>query len=99
MRRKSPMPFMITPSAMAQRLAAAKARIKSEGLRFEEPAPQELPERVAPILEGIYGAYTIGSNAAAPLADEGAQLRPEAEFLRGWWSRCCPTAPSAGCWR
>ena len=73
--------FLISPSAMAQRLVRAKARIKSEGLRFEEPAPQELPERIAPILEGIYGAYTIGSNSAAALADEGAQLRPEAEFL------------------
>ncbi len=73
--------FLVTPAAMAQRLVRAKARIKAEGLRFEDPAPNELPERIAPILEGIYAAYTIGSNAAAPLADEGAQLRPEAEFL------------------
>jgi RNA polymerase sigma-70 factor, ECF subfamily len=73
--------FLVTPAAMAQRLVRAKARIKAEGLRFEDPAPNELPERMAPILEGIYAAYTIGSNAAAPLADEGAQLRPEAEFL------------------
>ncbi len=73
--------FLVTPSAMAQRLVRVKARIKAEGLRFEDPEPHELPERVASILEGIYAAYTIGSNAAAPLADEGAQLRPEAEFL------------------
>ena len=73
--------FLVTPPAMAQRLVRAKARIKAEGLRFADPAPNELPERIAPILEGIYAAYTIGSNAAAPLADEGAQLRPEAEFL------------------
>ena len=73
--------FLVTPAAMAQRLVRAKARIKTDGLRFEDPAASDLPERIAPILEGIYAAYTIGSNAAAPLADEGAQLRPEAEFL------------------
>jgi RNA polymerase sigma-70 factor (ECF subfamily) len=74
--------FLVTPSAMAQRLVRAKARIKSEGLRFEEPEPEELPERLAPVLEGIYAAYTIGSSTAGPLAgDEGAQLRPEALFL------------------
>jgi len=78
--------FLVSPSAMAQRLVRAKAKIRDAGLRFEPPEASELPERLAAVLEGIYGAYTIGSNLATQ-GDDASQpglmsaLADEAVYL------------------
>lgn len=71
--------FLVSPAAMAQRLVRAKARIRSTGLRFEEPEPRELPERLAAVLEGLYGAFTLGSNTALRSDVDG--LGDEALYL------------------
>ena len=70
--------FLVSPTAMAQRLVRAKARIRETGLRFEPPEASELPGRLAAVLEAIYGAYTLGRQGPDTPAGD---LREEAVFL------------------
>ncbi len=70
--------FLVSPSAMAQRLVRAKARIREAGLRFETPEARELPGRLAAVLEAIYAAYTLGRHGPDTPAGD---LREEALFL------------------
>lgn len=51
--------FAIPATTMAARLVRAKRRIGDLGLPFEVPAVDELTDRLAPVLEAIYAAYTI----------------------------------------
>lgn len=70
--------FLVSPSAMAQRLVRAKARIRETGLRFDPPEARELPQRLAAVLEAVYGAYTLGRQGPDTPAGD---LREEAVFL------------------
>nr|WP_237421621.1 DUF6596 domain-containing protein [Gordonia sp. SID5947] len=51
--------FAIPATTMAARLVRAKRRIADLGLPFEVPAVDQLTDRLAPVLEAIYAAYTI----------------------------------------
>ena len=51
--------FLVSPSAMAQRLVRAKKKIKSAGIPFVVPEPEAQPERMAAVLEAVYGAYSV----------------------------------------
>jgi RNA polymerase sigma-70 factor (ECF subfamily) len=73
--------FLVAPSALAQRLVRAKAKIRDAGLRFEEPEPAEWPARVHAVLEAIYAAYGLGWDGAALGEAEAPELAGEALYL------------------
>ena len=85
--------FLVKPEAMGKRLVRAKAKIRDAGLRFEEPGPDEWPERLASVLEAIYGAYTLHWGLADD-ADAG-ELAGEARFLAELVASQLPDEPEA----
>ncbi|MGO9772351.1 MAG: hypothetical protein ACLPSW_22920 [Roseiarcus sp.] len=52
--------FLVSPAAMGQRLARAKAKIRLAGAPFRVPERQELAERLDAVLEAIYAAFAHG---------------------------------------
>ena len=71
--------FLVPPGTMGQRLVRAKTRIRDAGIPLRMPDAQELPERLAAVLDAIYAAYAKGWNemsddALPELADEALWL-------------------------
>jgi RNA polymerase sigma-70 factor (ECF subfamily) len=57
--------FLTTPRTLAQRIVRAKARIRDTPIRYEVPAPEELPERLDAVLQVVYLVFNEGYCAAA----------------------------------
>ena len=85
--------FLVKPEAMTKRLVRAKAKIRAAGLRFEEPEPPEWPERLASVLEAIYGAYTLHWGQADDAVS--GQLAAEATYLAELVAAHLPAEPEA----
>ena len=73
--------FLVAPATMGQRLVRAKAKIKQAGIPFRLPDHDDLPERLASVLDAIYATFTEGWSDPAGtevrrrnLADEGIWL-------------------------
>jgi RNA polymerase sigma-70 factor (ECF subfamily) len=73
--------FLVAPATMGQRLARAKRKIREAGIRFQVPAPHELPARVEAVLEAIYGAFGLGRDEVAGADARGRDLMDEAIWL------------------
>jgi len=63
--------FAVPAGAMSQRLVRAKRRIRDARIPFVVPGRPGMPERLPPVLEAVYGCYSIG----------GPQLAGEAQYL------------------
>ena len=73
--------FLVSPAAMGQRLARAKAKIKLAGIPFRIPETDELAERLGAVLEAIYAAFAHGWAEAFADDPRGRNLAEEAIWL------------------
>jgi len=73
--------FLTSPAAMSKRLARAKHKIRAAGIPFSVPEREELPDRLAAVLEAVYAAY--GEGWADPVGGDAQRrdLASEALFL------------------
>ncbi len=85
--------FLVKPETMTKRLVRAKSKIRAAGLRFEEPEPPEWPQRLASVLEAIYGAYTLHWGQVDD--DASGELAAEAVFLAELVAAHLPDEPEA----
>jgi len=88
--------FLITPSTLAQRIVRAKAKIRDAQIRYEVPSPQELPERLAAVLQVIYLVFNEGYSAAAGAEVTRAELTGEAIRLGRLLSELLPEPEVSG---
>ncbi|MEM6389908.1 MAG: DUF6596 domain-containing protein [Pseudomonadota bacterium] len=81
--------FLVSPTAMAQRLVRAKKKIKSAGIPFVLPEPDAYPERMEAVLEAVYGAYAVDWMSGP------GDLSHEALFLSSILAELAPDNPEA----
>jgi RNA polymerase sigma-70 factor (ECF subfamily) len=73
--------FLVPTATMAKRLVRAKKKIRTAGVPFVVPDPDQLPERLAAVLQVIYLIFTAGhTNSEGPDLVRG-DLCDEARWL------------------
>ncbi|MBU1316397.1 MAG: RNA polymerase sigma factor [Alphaproteobacteria bacterium] len=84
--------FLVSESAMEQRITRAKARVAKAGLPFEAPAATERAERLPPVMAMIYLVFNEGYSAGVSTPDVAA-LCDEAIRLGRLLLRIFPSEP------
>ncbi len=82
--------FLASPAAMTKRLVRAKAKLAAAGVRFAVPGSEALAERMEPVLDAIYAAFTVARD------DNGDRtLEGEALWLGRLLAELAPSEPEA----
>jgi RNA polymerase sigma-70 factor (ECF subfamily) len=87
--------FLVAPAAMGQRLVRAKAKIKLAGIPFRLPDHDDLPARLASVLDAIYAAFTEGWSDPAGTESRRRNLADEGIWLGHLVSVLMPDEPEA----
>jgi RNA polymerase sigma-70 factor (ECF subfamily) len=73
--------FLVSPTAMGQRLVRAKKKIREAGIPFAVPERADLAPRLDAVLEAIYAAFAEGWSDAAGTDARGRNLATEGIWL------------------
>ena len=87
--------FLMSPSAMGQRLVRAKTKIRQARIPLRIPDREELPERLETILDAIYAAFAEGWTDAAGADVARRDLSEEAIYLGRLVTQLLPGEPEA----
>lgn len=87
--------FLVSPVTMSQRLVRAKAKIRDAGIAFELPTTEDLPIRLAAVLEAIYAAYTTGWETVTGSDPRSRGMTTEAIWLVRLCVQLMPKEPEA----
>ncbi|WP_235550112.1 RNA polymerase sigma factor [Paenibacillus sp. Soil724D2] len=87
--------FVVKPATMGQRLTRAKAKLKSDDIRFDLPGKDEWPERLNAVLEAVYAAYGSGWDGINGEDPRRNGLAEEAIFMGKLIVRFMPGEPEA----
>jgi predicted RNA polymerase sigma factor len=87
--------FLVSPAAMGQRLSRAKNKIRTAGIPFRVPEREELPERVAVVLDAVYATFAEGWSDAGGADVARRDLADEALFLGRLAAELLPDEPEA----
>lgn len=88
--------FLTAPSTLAQRIVRAKAKIRDAGIPFEAPSPDDLPDRLDPVLQVIYLVFNEGYSASSGASLTRPDLSGEAIRLGRLLIELLPEAEVAG---
>lgn len=88
--------FLVSPTAMSQRLVRAKNKIRDAAIPFQIPQPREWEERVSFVLDAIYSAYTAGWENSNDVGSTHHALAAEAIDLGRTLVHLMPQEPEAG---
>lgn len=86
--------FLVSPTAMAQRLVRAKAKIRAAGIPFSVPSVAELSTRLPSVLDAIYAAFGTGWDDPSP-TQRRTGLATEALRLVRIVNETCPNDAEA----
>ena len=87
--------FLMSPTAMGQRLVRAKTKIRQAGIPFKIPEREELSDRLETVLEAIYAAFAEGWMDAAGTDLARRDLAEEAIYLSRLVTELLPGEPEA----
>jgi RNA polymerase sigma factor (sigma-70 family) len=82
--------FLVDEATMAQRISRAKQRIKSSGVAFRMPTPEEQPARLRTVLHVLYLIFNEGYTSSSGRELHRAELSDEAIRLARMVQRMLP---------